>query len=167
MLSLAGLSEAPKAVLVGGPSGGFLPPGELDAPIEPASLAERGAVWGSGTVVVADARTCIVDMASLMTRYLNDEACGKTIPCRIGLRRLAEIAERFTDGRPRPTDAQLVDDLASDTRDGALCALESTATNPLLSGMRYFMPEFEDHIIRGHCPAGVCQPLRVAAGATR
>jgi NADH:ubiquinone oxidoreductase subunit F (NADH-binding) len=106
-------------------------------------------------------------MASLLTRFLNDEACGKTIPCRIGLRRLAEIGERFTGGRPRPTDTQLLADLASDTRDAALCGLEAFAPNPLLTGMRYFGAEFEDHIVRGICPAGVCQPLRVAVGVAQ
>ncbi len=167
VLALAGSVAAPKAVLVGGPSGAFLPPDEFDVALDPDRLGEAGAIWGSGTLLVADERACIVDMASLMTRYLNDEACGKTIPCRIGLRRLAEIGDRYTSGRPRPTDPQLLDDLCADTRDAALCALESTATNPLLSGMRYFGSEFEAHIVRGDCPAGVCQPLRVAAGAAR
>ena len=167
VLALAGTVAAPKAVLVGGPSGAFLPPAGLDLALDPDGLGEAGAIWGSGTLLVADERACIVDMASLMTRYLNDEACGKTIPCRIGLRRLAEIGDRYTSGRPRPTDPQLLEDLCADTRDAALCALESTATNPLLSGMRYFASEFEAHIVRGDCPAGVCQPLRVAAGAAR
>ncbi|MBA2275114.1 MAG: SLBB domain-containing protein [Chloroflexi bacterium] len=165
VLALAGSVRSPKAVLVGGPSGAFLPPDELDVTLVPDQLERVGGIWGSGTILVADQRACVVDMASLMTRYLNDEACGKTIPCRIGLRRLAEIGDRFTSGRPRPTDAQLLDDLCADTRDAALCALESTATNPLLSGMRYFASEFEAHIVKGECPAGVCQPLRVTAGA--
>jgi len=167
VLALAGAAATPKAVLVGGPSGAFLPPEALDTALDPERLAESGAIWGSGTLLVADERACIVDIASLMTRYLNDEACGKTIPCRIGLRRLAEIGDRFTSGRPRPTDPQLLADLCADTRDAALCALESTATNPLMSGMRYFASEFEAHIVRGDCPAGVCQPLRVAVGAAR
>ncbi|CAN5772114.1 hypothetical protein BH24CHL8_BH24CHL8_05570 [soil metagenome] len=167
VLALAGSVETPKAVLVGGPSGAFLPADGLDVALDPDRLSDAGAIWGSGTLLVADERACIVDMASLMTRYLNDEACGKTIPCRIGLRRLAEIGDRFTSGRPRPTDPQLLQDLCADTRDAALCALEATATNPLLSGMRYFASEFEAHIVRGECPAGVCQPLRVAAGAAR
>ncbi len=167
VLALAGAVATPKAVLVGGPSGAFLPPEALDTALDPDRLGESGAIWGSGTLLVADERACVVDMASLMTRYLNDEACGKTIPCRIGLRRLAEIGDRFTSGRPRPTDPQLLEDLCADTRDAALCALESTATNPLLSGMRYFASEFEAHIVRGDCPAGVCQPLRVAVGAAR
>ncbi len=162
-----GPSGTLKAVLVGGPSGGFLPPSELDVPLEPGALRDRGALWGSGTVLVVDDRACIVDLASLMTRFLNDEACGKTIPCRIGLRRLAEIGDRLTTGHARPDDVQLATDLSSDTRDAALCGLERSAPNPLMSGMRYFMPEFEDHIVRGICPAGVCQPLRVAAGAAQ
>jgi len=165
ILGLAGVAGTAKAVLVGGPSGGLLPPSEFDLPMTPERLARSGAIWGSGSLVVVDERTCLVDLSALMTRYLNDEACGKTIPCRIGLRRLAEIGERMMTGHPRPTDPELLADLAADTRAAALCALESSATNPLLSGMRYFGPEFQDHIVRGVCPAGVCQPIRVAAGA--
>lgn len=151
-----------KAVLVGGPAGGFLPPAELDAPLAPDALATRGAIWGSGTLVVADESSCLVDLATLMERYLSDESCGKTIPCRIGVRRLYEIGQRATRGLARPTDPQLLVDLASDVRDGALCGLEYCAPNPLISVMRYFPDEFEAHFARGSCPAGVCTPLRLA-----
>lgn len=154
-----------KALLVGGPSGGFLPPAALDTPLSHAALEGAGALVGSGTILAVDGSSCIVDLATLMTRFLNDEACGKTIPCRIGTRRLAELGDGFCTGRCRPSDADLVTSLAADIRDAALCGLEATAVNPLLSGMRYFGPEFEDHILRGSCPAGVCHPVRVAAGA--
>lgn len=154
-----------KAVLVGGPGGGFLGARDLNVPLDPGALAERGAIWGSGTIVVADESTCIVDMATLLERHLADESCGKTIPCRIGLRRLYEIGSRAITGMSRPTDPQLLLDLAADVRDGALCGLEYCAPNPLLSGMRYFPAEFEAHFVRGECPAGVCNPLRVATGA--
>ena len=80
-----------KAVLVGGPAGGFLPASELDTLYTPEALAQVGAVWGSGSLVVVDDSTCIVDMATLLLRYLSDESCGKTIPCRIGVRRLYEL----------------------------------------------------------------------------
>ncbi len=136
-------------------------------PSATAELAAAGAILGSGTIVVADQSTCLVDLSALLTRYLNDEACGKTIPCRIGTRRLAELGQGFCTGRSRPTDAALVADLAADIRDAALCGLERTAVNPLLTGMRYFGQEFEDHIDRGSCLAGVCQPIRVAAVAHR
>jgi NADH:ubiquinone oxidoreductase subunit F (NADH-binding) len=152
-------------VLVGGPSGGFLPPDALDTPLGHADLDAAGALLGSGTLLVIDQSTCLVDLASLLTRFCNDEACGKTIPCRIGTRRLAELGAAFCSGRSRPTDAALVASLSDDIRDGALCGLERTATNPLRSGMRYFAQEFEDHIARGTCPAGVCQPIRAVAVA--
>jgi len=152
-----------KAVLVGGPAGGFLPPSELASTVfAPDALATRGGIWGSGTLVVADERTCLVEMATLMERYLSDESCGKTIPCRIGVRRLYEIGQRATRGLSRPTDPQLLLDLAADVRDGALCGLEYCAPNGLLSVMRYFRQEFDDHFERGSCPAGVCTPLRLA-----
>lgn len=151
-----------KAVLVGGPSGGFLPPDALDTPLTHGALSAAGVLAGSGTLLALDESTCVVDMATLMTRYLGDQACGKTIPCRIGIRRLAELGSAFCSGRARPGDAALLHDLANDVHDAALCGLEADASNPLLSGMRYFAPEFEDHIVRGQCPAGVCQPIAVA-----
>jgi NADH:ubiquinone oxidoreductase subunit F (NADH-binding) len=154
-----------KALQVGGPSGGFLPPEALDTPLSHSQLVDAGAIMGSGTILAVDASSCIVDLATLMTRFLNDEACGKTIPCRIGTRRLAELREGFRTGRCRPSDPDLVRSLASDVHDSALCGLEDTAINPLLSGMRYFPQEFEDHILRSTCPAGVCHPIRVAAAA--
>ena len=96
-----------KAILVGGPSGGLLPPDLLDTPYDFEPLRAAGAHIGSGSVVVADDRACVVDLARLLTRFCAGEACGKTIPCRIGTRRLLEIADRVVDGRPRPTDPQL------------------------------------------------------------
>ena len=156
-----------KAVLVGGPTGGFLPIDVLDTPLTQSSLVEAGALSGSGTLLALDGSACIVDVATLMTRYLNDEACGKTIPCRIGTRRMAELGAGFCAGRARPGDAELLTDLSADVHDGALCGLEANASNPLLSGMRYFGPEFEEHIVGGNCPAGVCQPTRAAAMAQR
>ena len=158
-----GATGSLKAVMVGGPCGGFLPPSGLDTPLGFDELAAAGAILGSGTVLVADGSTCIVDLATLMTRYLNDESCGKTIPCRIGTRRLAELGAGFCSGRCRPSDATLLADLSTDIVDAALCGLEASAVNPLRSGMRYFAQEFEDHIVRGSCPAGVCHPIRVAA----
>ncbi len=154
-----------KAVLVGGPMGGFLPPEALDTPFAAGDLAAAGALAGSGTLLALDESTCLVELATLLTRYLSDEACGKTIPCRIGTRRLAELGTAFCSGHVRPTDAALLADLAGDMRDAALCGLEAQAANPLLSGMRYFAAEFEDHIVRGRCPAGVCQPISLAGAA--
>jgi NADH:ubiquinone oxidoreductase subunit F (NADH-binding) len=151
-----------KAVLVGGPSGGFLPPDALDMPLTYGALREAGALSGSGTLLALDESACIVDVATLMTRYLNDSACGKSIPCRIGTHRMAELGAAFCSGHARPGDDGLLGELAADVRDAALCGLEADASNPLLSGMRYFASEFEAHIARGECPAGVCHPIRVA-----
>ncbi len=154
-----------KAVLVGGPSGGILPPDLLDTAYAFEPLRAVGAHIGSGSIVVADDRTCVVDLARLLTRFCAGEACGKTIPCRIGTRRLSEIADRVVDGRPRPTDPQLLTDLAEDIVASALCDHERLTTLPLTSGMRYFSSELDDHILRSTCPAGVCHPIAVAAGA--
>jgi NADH:ubiquinone oxidoreductase subunit F (NADH-binding) len=156
-----------KAVLVGGPSGGLLPPDALDTPYDFETLRAVGAHIGSGSVVVADDRACTVDLARLLTRFCAGEACGKTIPCRIGTRRLVEIADRVAEGRPRPTDPQLLDDLSADIVASGLCDHERLTTLPLASGMRYFRSELDEHILHSACPAGVCHPIAVAAGAIR
>jgi len=160
-------SRSIKAVLVGGPSGGLLPPDLLDTPYAFDTLRAAGAHVGSGSVVVADDRACIVDLARLLTRFCASEACGKTIPCRIGTRRLVEIADRVVEGRPKPTDTTLIEDLSADIVASALCDHERLTTLPLASGMRYFRSELDEHILHSACPAGVCHPIAVAAGATR
>lgn len=156
-----------KALLVGGPSGGILPAELADTAYEYDALRAAGAHIGSGAIVAADQRACIVDLARLLTRFCADEACGKTIPCRIGLRRVSEIGDRIATGLPKPTDLQLLADLSSDIVGSALCDHERLATLPFTSGMRYFRSELDDHILRSSCPAGVCRPIAVAAGAAR
>ena len=153
-----------KALLVGGPSGGILPAELLDTPYEFEALRAAGAHVGSGSIVVADDRACVVDLARLLTSWCASQACGKTIPCRIGTRRLAEIGERIVKGTSRPVDATLVADLSADIVASALCDHERLTTLPLTTGMRYFQTELEDHILRSTCPAGVCQPIALAAG---
>ena len=104
-------------------------------------------------------------LARLLTRFCADEACGKTIPCRIGTRRISEIGDRIATGLPRPTDLQLLADLSADVVASALCDHERLATLPYTTGMRYFRSELDEHILRSSCPAGVCRPIAVAAGA--
>ena len=165
VIELAGGAKKLKAVLVGGPSGGLLPADLLDTPYEFDALREVGAHVGSGAIVAADERACVVDLARLLTRFCADEACGKTIPCRIGTRRISEIGDRIATGVPRPTDLQLLADLSADVVASALCDHERLATLPYASGMRYFRGELDEHILRSSCPAGVCRPIAVAAGA--
>jgi NADH:ubiquinone oxidoreductase subunit F (NADH-binding) len=154
-----------KAILVGGPSGGLLPAELLDTLYDFESLRAAGAHIGSGSVVVADDRACVVDLARLLTRFCASEACGKTIPCRIGTRRLVEIADRVAEGRSRPTDPTLMADLSADIVASALCDHVRLTTLPLASGMRYFRSEVDEHLLRSSCPAGVCHPIAVAATA--
>jgi NADH:ubiquinone oxidoreductase subunit F (NADH-binding) len=115
---------------------------------------------------VIGADTCLVDLATTLERTLSDESCGKTIPCRIGLRRLYELGNRATSGLSGPSDAKVLVDLSNDVRAAALCGLEYCAPNPFLTGMRYFAEEFNAHFSDGTCPAGVCNPLRVPAAVS-
>src|SRR5206468_1781605 len=143
IVALAGKSRSDglKAILVGGPAGGILPEELAATAYEFEALRAVGAHVGSGSVVAADKRACVVDLARLLTRFCADEACGKTIPCRIGLRRVSEIGDRIATGLPKPTDGQLLADLSADIVGSALCDHERLATLPFASGMRYFRSE--------------------------
>jgi NADH:ubiquinone oxidoreductase subunit F (NADH-binding) len=132
-----------QAVLIGGPSGGLLPPDALDTPYEFAALRAAGAHVGSGSLVAVDDRTDLVELVGVLTRFCSNEACGKSIPCRIGTKRLAEIVSRREVGLLRPVDTKLAADLAYDIVESALCDHERLATLPLTSGMRYFGSAFD------------------------
>ena len=154
-----------KAVVVGGPTGGILPASAVGTPYTFEDLRAVGAHVGSGAVIAVDDRACVVDLARLFTRFSADEACGKTIPCRIGLRRIAEIGERLTSGTSRAGDLGLLADLSADIVASGLCDHERLATLPMMSGLRYFRDELDAHLLRGECPAGVCRPIRLGATA--
>ena len=168
LVKLAGGSgtRSLKAVLVGGPTGGLLPRTSRHRLRRSTRCARPAPTSAPGSVVIADDRACVVDLARLLTKFSADEACGKTIPCRIGLRRLYEIGDRVATGTPKPTDMALMDDLAHDVAASALCEHERLATLPFTSGMRYFRSELDDHLLRSSCPAGVCHPIAVGAAAT-
>jgi NADH:ubiquinone oxidoreductase subunit F (NADH-binding) len=151
-----------KALLVGGPSGGILPAEGMSVSYDQVSLEEAGAYIGSGSIVVVDQKSCVVDLAAVLTRFCADEACGKTIPCRIGLRRLAEIGARICEGQPRGDEVTRLADLSSDIVESALCDHERRATLALRSVVRYFRDELDAHIVRNTCPAGICQPKAAA-----
>ena len=148
-----------KAVQTGGPSGGCLPASLLDSPIDYESLASAGSIMGSGGMVVTDEDTCMVDMARFFLSFTQLESCGKCIPCRWGTKQMLDILEDIANGRGRPDDIELLQELAESVKDGSLCGLGQTAPNPVLTSIRYFRDEYEEHIKRHHCSAAVCKGL--------
>ena len=148
-----------KAVQLGGPSGGCIPAELLDTEIDYKSLAETGAIMGSGGMVVMDETTCMVDMARFFLDFTCKESCGKCTHCRVGNRRMLEILERICDGDGREGDIELLSELAEQIKEGSLCALGQTAPNPVLTTLKYFRNEYEDHILRKKCTAGQCKAL--------
>jgi NADH-quinone oxidoreductase subunit F len=148
-----------KAVQTGGPSGGCLPASLLDSPVDYESLTKAGSIMGSGGMVVLDEDTCMVDMARFFISFTQLESCGKCIPCRWGTKQMLDILEDISSGRGRPDDIELLQELAESVKDGSLCGLGQTAPNPVLTSIRYFRDEYEEHIKRHHCPAAVCKGL--------
>lgn len=151
--------NAIKAVQTGGPSGGCLPVDKFNLPVDYDALSAAGSMIGSGGIVVMDENTCMVDVAKYFLTFLQDESCGKCVPCRIGVDRMLEIITDISEGRGRLEQIELLEDLAHTVSETSLCALGKTAANPVLSTLRYFREEYDTHIERGQCPAGVCQEL--------
>jgi NADH:ubiquinone oxidoreductase subunit F (NADH-binding)/(2Fe-2S) ferredoxin/NAD-dependent dihydropyrimidine dehydrogenase PreA subunit len=147
-----------KAVQTGGPSGGCIPESLLDMPVDYDELTRVGSMMGSGGMIVMDDRTCMVDVARYFVNFLQQESCGKCVPCREGLRQMGEILERICQGRGQQQDLATLEDLGRLLSAFSLCALGGTAANPVLTTLRYFRDEYEAHL-KKKCPAGVCKDL--------
>ena len=148
-----------KAVQTGGPSGGCIPAALLDLPIDYERLTEAGSIMGSGGMIVMDEDTCMVDVARYFLEFLRDESCGKCTACREGVDAMCQIVTGICKGKGSPEDIALLEELGQAVKDGSMCALGSTAPNPVLSTLRYFSDEYEAHINELRCPAGVCKAL--------
>ena len=148
-----------KAVQLGGPSGGCVPEYLLDTIIDYKSLSATGAIMGSGGMVVMDETTCMVGMAKFFLDFTSEESCGKCVPCRVGTKRMQEILTRIVDGKGKEGDVELLEELCEAIKDGALCGLGQTAPNPVLTTIKYFKNEYEDHIVNKKCTAKECVNL--------
>jgi NADH-quinone oxidoreductase subunit F len=148
-----------KVVQTGGPSGGCIPESLLDIPVDFDELAKVGSMMGSGGMIVMDEDDCMVDVARYFLTFLTEESCGKCIPCREGIRQMLYILNRICDGEGQEGDIELLEELSEVVQDASLCALGTTAPNPVLSTIRYFKDEYEAHIRERRCPAGVCKAL--------
>ena len=151
--------KAFKAVQMGGPSGGCIPASLLGTQIDYAEITKTGAIMGSGGMVVMDETTCMVDMARFFLDFTCKESCGKCTYCRVGTTRMLEILNRITQGEGRDGDIELLEELCYKIKDGSLCGLGQTAPNPVLTTIKYFRNEYEDHIYNKKCTAKSCKPL--------
>ncbi len=148
-----------KAAQTGGPSGGCLPADLLDIKIDYDNLVAKGAMMGSGGLIVMDEDDCMVDIAKFFLKFTVDESCGKCTPCRVGTRRLLEILEKITSGKGTMEDLERMEYLCNYIKDNSLCGLGQTAPNPVLSTYQRFRDEYIAHVVDKKCPAGVCKDL--------
>jgi NADH-quinone oxidoreductase subunit F len=151
-----------KAVQTGGPSGGCIPQEMFDTPVDYETLAQLGSIMGSGGIVVMDEDNCMVDVARYFIEFTHSESCGKCIPCRVGLDQSLRLLNAFTRGVAGENDLERLDEMGRMIRDTSLCGLGQSAPNPLLTTIRHFRHEFEDHIRAKRCRAGVCEDLELS-----
>ncbi|HEY90424.1 MAG TPA: NADH-quinone oxidoreductase subunit NuoF [Dehalococcoidia bacterium] len=151
-----------KAVQTGGPSGGCIPARLIDTSVDYESLTALGSIMGSGGMVVMDEATCMVEIARFFLSFVQSESCGKCTPCRLGTRQMLEILTRITEGKGRDADMDDLLEIAAAVKECSLCGLGQTASNPVLSTLKYFRDEFDAHIREKKCPAAVCDALMIS-----
>ncbi|MDR3355141.1 MAG: 4Fe-4S binding protein [Synergistaceae bacterium] len=148
-----------KAVQTGGPSGGCIPKSLLSLSVDFDTLQAAGSMMGSGGVIVTDERTCMVEFARYYVGFLAEESCGKCVSCREGIRQMLKILTDICEGSGQEKDLELLENIAHTVQEASLCGLGKTAPNPVLSTMKYFRDEYEEHVVNKRCRAGVCKPL--------
>ena len=148
-----------KAVQMGGPSGGCIPASMGNLKIDYDEINSTGAIMGSGGLIVLDDSNCMVDIAKFFLDFTQAESCGKCTFCRIGTKRMLETLERITEGKGKDTDIHFLENLAMNIKRASLCGLGQTAPNPVLTTLRYFREEYEDHIHNKKCTAHSCASL--------
>jgi len=151
--------KALKAIQTGGPMGGCIPASQVDLPVDYKALTEAGSIMGSGGLVVMDEDTCMVDIARFFMDFIQDESCGKCVPCRIGTRRMLEILTRICDGKGEDGDIERLEALCYEVGTASLCGLGQGAPNPVLSTIKHFRDEYEAHIYEKRCPSKTCRSL--------
>jgi NADH-quinone oxidoreductase subunit F len=148
-----------KAVQTGGPSGGCLPESMLDLPVDFDALTSAGSMMGSGGMIVMNEDNCMVDVAKYFLTFLEEESCGKCVPCREGIKRMREILDDIAAGKGEEKDIEQLEQISATLVDSSLCALGQTAPNPVLTTIKYFRDEYNAHIKEKKCPAHVCKAL--------
>jgi NADH:ubiquinone oxidoreductase subunit F (NADH-binding) len=148
-----------KAVQTGGPSGGCLSGEFLDLPVDYESLSKAGSIMGSGGLIIMDEDTCMVDVAKYFLKFTSQESCGKCTPCRIGTRQMVVLLEKITSGNAEMDDIRKLEEIAETVQKGSLCGLGQTAPNPVLTTLKYFREEYEEHVEKNKCRAAVCRDL--------
>ncbi|MCL4488798.1 MAG: NADH-quinone oxidoreductase subunit NuoF [Chloroflexi bacterium] len=151
--------KAFKAAQIGGPSGGCIPAKHLDTSIDYESLTSLGAIMGSGGMVVTDEDTCMVDFARYFMNFVQEESCGKCVPCRLGTKAILDVLTRIAEGKAQPGDIEYPAELAEQVKSSSLCGLGQTAPNPILTTLRYFHDEYVEHVESHICRAHVCKGL--------
>jgi NADH:ubiquinone oxidoreductase subunit F (NADH-binding) len=149
-----------KAFAPSGPSSGYLPASMVEVKLDFKALADAGSMLGSGAIVVCDDTTCMLDMALNAVKFYRNESCGKCVPCRMGSQKMVEILTRWAQSNISESqfsaDLKLLDDLSAAMSQTSICGLGQIVPAPIQSVLKHFRPEVEDHVLRGHCPSGIC-----------
>jgi formate dehydrogenase len=121
-----------KGYLPGGASGGILPAGMDDIPLDFGTLEKYGCFIGSAAVVILSDQDDMKHAALNLMRFFEDESCGQCTPCRVGTEKAVKLMQRPV------WDEALLDELSATMRDASICGLGQAAANPLSSVLKHF-----------------------------
>jgi NADH:ubiquinone oxidoreductase subunit F (NADH-binding) len=155
-----------RAIVVGGKEGGALPLSMLNTPLDYDTLEDAGAIIGSSVIEVLPVETCMVRWAMERSEYLAEESCGKCVPCRVGVKRIAGTLQGIVSSLGQEDDLALLEEFSRYIPNGSLCGFGVSAVNPVVTALRYFGDDFRAHL-EGRCPTGVCSPVRAHRYTTK
>ncbi len=142
-----GLAEGEelRAIAVGGPSSGLLPPTNLGLPFEHSALQDAGAALGTGAVRVFAKSECIVEEALKAARFFRDESCGRCTPCRVGTSEIVRLWERAAETQNAGDELGMINEVADVMRQASICGLGVAASNRVLLVVRHWPEVIQPH----------------------
>ena len=154
LLELAGGVQggALKAVIPGGSSAPVLPASiMMDITMDYDAIAKAGSMLGSGAVIVMNDTRCMVKSLQRLSAFYMHESCGQCTPCREGTGWLSRMVDRIENGQGKPSDMDLLDNVAENIMGRTICALGDAAAMPVRGMLKHFRAEFEHHITHKTC----------------
>jgi NADH-quinone oxidoreductase subunit F len=155
--------RAIKAIIPGGSSTPVLTPDHLDTAMDYDSMAAAGTMFGSGSVIVVDERTCMAQLALRVAEFYRHESCGKCTPCREGTKWTVDVLTRIVGMNGRPGDVDLVYSICSRIMGNCLCPLGEAMAMPIMSYIEQYRSDFERYLDPAFTPPADSPVADIAA----
>jgi NADH-quinone oxidoreductase subunit F len=134
-----------------GPSSAFLMPDQLDVRLDPESLVQAGSTLGCGVMRFYAEGSCMVEETLRIAQFFARECCGQCPACRMETSMLSAMLERIHQGKADAALFAQFQKILDFNRGKGYCALIHMPGPPIMSALRLFGDEFEQHLRHGSC----------------